>query len=82
MKDRENEYKEIYENIAFVVSHKITSPLATMHGLLKLMHLNLLQKEELSQAIIYLEKCVNDLETNCRELGELVYKDTTARRMR
>jgi signal transduction histidine kinase len=74
MEDSGKDYKEIFNDISFMVPHRIRSPVATMQGLLELIRMNAFDQGELCQVYIYFEKCVIELETNCKELGEIVYR--------
>jgi signal transduction histidine kinase len=74
----ENQNRECVDylnNLAYLTSHRIRRPIATMSGLIELMRLNLLGKQEHEKAISDFKICLDELDHYSRELGDLIHNE-------
>lgn len=58
MENNEQECKEVFEYISFILSHRIRSPVATMQGLVNLIQMDAFEQGELYKVCFYFEKCI------------------------
>ena len=69
---RLSKYIEDLERIAFMASHKVRAPIATMLGLLDLVRMDAIQANQLSIVFTSFEKCMSDLDLYTKELGAFI----------
>jgi PAS domain S-box-containing protein len=69
---RLSKYIEDLERIAFMTSHKVRAPIATMLGLLELLRIGAIQGDQWSNVFTSFEKCVSDLDLYSKELGAFI----------
>ena len=58
--------------VSYLVAHRISGPIATMLGLIELIKVNICDKDEICPLVDHLKESINELEKNCKELGDLV----------
>jgi PAS domain S-box-containing protein len=69
---RLSKYIEDLERIAFMTSHKVRAPIATMLGLLELLRLNAIGQDQWRNIFSNFEKCVGHLDLYTKELGAFI----------
>ena len=67
-----NKYVEDLERIAFMTSHKVRAPIATMLGLLELLRLNAINSHQWDTIFSSFYQCICDLDLYSRELGAFI----------
>lgn len=65
-------YIEDLERIAFMTSHNVRGPIATMLGLVELLRMNAIHSEQWDQVMDSFKKCIKDLDGYTRELGAFI----------
>jgi two-component system sensor histidine kinase NreB len=69
---RLSKYVEDLERIAFMTSHKVRAPIATMLGLVELLRLNAIHSNQWGTVFTSFDKCINDLDLYSKELGAFI----------
>jgi PAS domain S-box-containing protein len=69
---RLSKYIEDLERIAFMTSHNVRSPIATMMGLVELLRLNAIHSDQWGSVFAAFDKCINDLDRYTKELGVFI----------
>lgn len=69
---RMTKYVEDIERIAFMTSHKVRAPIATMLGLVELLKLNAIHTDQWSDALNHFKDCIRNLDLCTRELGAFI----------
>lgn len=67
-----SKYIEDLERIAFMTSHNVRSPIATMLGLVELLRLNAIHTDQWGSVFTSFDKCINDLDRYTKELGVFI----------
>jgi len=75
-----SKYVEDLERIAFMTSHKVRSPIATMLGLVELLRMNAIHSDQWGTVFASFDKCISDLDLYSKELGSFVNQRQLARR--
>jgi PAS domain S-box-containing protein len=75
-----SKYIEDLERIAFMTSHKVRSPIATMLGLLELLRMNAIYSDQWNRLLASFDKCMSDLDLYTKELGAFVYQRQSGRK--
>ena len=68
------------ERIAFITSHKVRSPIATMLGLVELLRLNAIHSDQWDRVFSSFDQCLNDLDLCTKELGSFINQSQTLRK--
>jgi len=68
------------ERIAFITSHKVRSPIATMLGLVELLRLNAIHSDQWDRVFSCFDQCLNDLDLCTKELGSFINQSQTLRK--
>ena len=76
---RLSKYVEDLERIAFITSHKVRSPIATMLGLVELLRMNAIHSDQWATVFSSFDKCIHDLDIYSKELGTFVNQRQSAR---
>ncbi len=76
---RLSKYVEDLERIAFITSHKVRSPIATMLGLVELLRMNAINSDQWATVFANFDKCIHDLDLYSKELGTFVNQRQSAR---
>jgi len=76
---RLSKYIEDLERIAFMASHKVRAPIATMLGLLELLRIGAIQEDQWRDVFSSFEKCVGDLDLYTKELGSFINQRQSVR---
>lgn len=71
---RKTHYIDALEKIAFMTSHNVRGPIATMLGLAELLRMNAIHSEKWNEVLDNFKKCISDLDTYTRELGAFIYQ--------
>jgi PAS domain S-box-containing protein len=71
---RKGDYIEDLERIAFMTSHNVRGPIATMLGLLELLRLNAIHTDQWNEVLDVFKKCIIDLDVYTREMGAFIYQ--------
>jgi len=71
---RKTNYIEALERIAFMTSHNVRGPIATMLGLTELLRMNAIHSDQWNEVLDHFKKCIVDLDTYTRELGVFIYQ--------
>jgi PAS domain S-box-containing protein len=74
-----SKYIEDLERIAFMTSHKVRAPIATMLGLLELLRIGAIHGDQWSDVFTSFEKCVGDLDLYTKELGSFINQRQSVR---
>jgi PAS domain S-box-containing protein len=72
-----SKYVEDLERIAFLTSHKVRAPIATMLGLLELLRLNAISSHQWNTVFTSFYKCICDLDLYSRELDAFINQRQT-----
>ena len=74
MKDVEGKrhFAKDLDNIAFMTSHKVRGPIATMVGLVRLLDIDAIENGELPATLEKFRACLENLDTYSRELSAFV----------
>lgn len=67
-------YIQDLESIAFMASHKVRAPIATMMGLAELLRLNAIGSDQWEATWCSFKKCLTDLDVYTKELGNFIYQ--------
>lgn len=62
------------ERIAFMTSHNVRAPIATMLGLIELLRMDAIDKDKWQAVLDAFKKCVNGLDTCTREMSDFIYQ--------
>jgi|GEM_PF-5124212 PAS domain S-box-containing protein len=62
------------EHIAFMTSHNVRGPIATMLGLVELLRMNAIHTEQWGEIVNSFKKCIVDLDGYTREMGAFIYE--------
>jgi PAS domain S-box-containing protein len=73
-----SKYVEDLENIAFMTSHKVRAPIATMLGLIELLRLDEIHSDQWNTLFTSFVKCMGDLDLYTRELGAFINQRQSA----
>lgn len=65
-------YIEALEKIAFITSHNVRSPIASVLGLLELLRMEALDASEWNEVLSSFKKCMDDLDMYTRQLGVFI----------
>lgn len=71
---QKSNYISDLERIAFMTSHNVRGPIATMLGLIELLRLNAIHTDQWNQVLESFKKCIADLDFYTRELGAYIYQ--------
>jgi PAS domain S-box-containing protein len=77
---RMTKYIEDLERIAFMTSHNVRSPIATMLGLVELLRLNAIHTDQWGSVFTAFDKCITDLDRYTRELGAFINQSQSLKR--
>ncbi|MEO7990563.1 MAG: PAS domain-containing protein [Chryseolinea sp.] len=69
---RMSKYVDDIERIAFMTSHKVRAPIATMLGLVELLKLNAIHTDQWSDVLNHFKDCIRNLDLCTRELGAFI----------
>jgi PAS domain S-box-containing protein len=75
-----SKYVEDLERIAFMTSHKVRAPIATMLGLVELLRLNAIHTDQWGTVFTCFDKCINDLDLYTKELGAFISQQQSGRK--
>lgn len=75
---QKSNYIQDLERIAFMTSHKVRQPIATMLGLMELLRLDGIDAGEWSHVLDSLKKCLIDLDAHTKEMGAFIYQRQSA----
>ena len=76
---RLSKYIDDLERIAFMASHKVRAPIATMLGLLELLRMDAIHADQWSIVFASFEKCMSDLDLYTKELGAFINQRQSVR---
>lgn len=69
---RKSNYIDDLERIAFMTSHNVRGPIATMLGLIELLKMHAIHSEQWDHVMDSFRKCIIDLDGYTRELGAFI----------
>jgi PAS domain S-box-containing protein len=75
---QKSNYIQDLERIAFMTSHKVRQPIATMLGLMELFRLGGIDASEWDLVLDSLKKCLADLDAHTKEMGAFIYQRQSA----
>jgi PAS domain S-box-containing protein len=75
-----SKYVQDLERIAFMTSHKVRAPIATMLGLVELLRLNAIHSDQWGTVFTCFDKCINDLDLYTKELGAFINQQQFGRK--
>ena len=62
------------EHIAFMTSHNVRGPIASMLGLVELLRMNAIHTDQWGEIVDSFKKCIVDLDAYTREMGAFIYE--------
>ena len=77
---RLSKYIEDLERIAFMASHKVRAPIATMLGLSELLRMDAIHADQWRIVFTSFEKCMSDLDLYTKELGAFINQRQSVRK--
>jgi len=71
---QKSNYIDDLERIAFMTSHNVRGPIASMLGLIELLRLNAIDTDKWHMALDTFKQCIIDLDLYTREMGAFIYQ--------
>lgn len=69
---QKSNYIEDLERIAFMTSHNVRSPIATMQGFIELLRMNAIHTHQWNQVLDSFKKCIGDLDVYSKEMAAFI----------
>ena len=71
---QKSNYIQDLERIAFMTSHNVRGPIATILGLIEVLRMNGIEADKWNMVLDSFKKCIGDLDVYTREMGAFIYQ--------